>query len=122
MKAVQGVEGGVAVVDLDEPPGTGERLDMASTSVGGSDLTYSQYGSRSVFGHELAGRRADGTPVVVEAIYGCGDCEPCRRGAYNLCPTHGQRALGITAEDAVEAFRVAADRTTGSIRVVIEPG
>jgi hypothetical protein len=28
MKAVRGVDGGVAVVDVDEPPGTGSLLDM----------------------------------------------------------------------------------------------
>jgi threonine dehydrogenase-like Zn-dependent dehydrogenase len=49
-------------------------------------------------GHELAGVRADGTPVVVEAIYGCMECDQGRRGAYNLCPTHGQRALSIGAD------------------------
>jgi threonine dehydrogenase-like Zn-dependent dehydrogenase len=98
LKAVRGAEGGVAVVDLDEPPGSGELLKMASTSVCGSDLSYIRFGSRMILGHELAGVRADGTPVVVEAIYGCMECEQCRRGTYNLCPTHVQRALGVTAD------------------------
>ena len=48
----------------------------------------------------------DGTPVVVEAIYGCMECDQCRRGTYNLCPTHGQRALGIGADGGMaEQFR-----------------
>src|SRR5439155_14961780 len=98
MKAVRGVAGGVAVVDLDEPPGIGELLQMKATSVCGSDRSYISFGSRVVFGHELAGVREDGAPVVVEAIYGCMACEQCLRGRYNLCPTHGQRALGITAD------------------------
>jgi 2-desacetyl-2-hydroxyethyl bacteriochlorophyllide A dehydrogenase len=43
---------------------------------------------------------------VVEAIYGCMECAQCRRGAYNLCPTHGQRALGIGADGGMaEQFR-----------------
>ncbi len=106
MKAVRSIEGGVAVVDVDEPPGIGEMLDMRATSICGSDLSYIRFGSRNILGHELAGVRGDGTPVVVEAIYGCMECAQCRRGAYNLCPTHGQRALGIGADGGMaEQFR-----------------
>jgi 2-desacetyl-2-hydroxyethyl bacteriochlorophyllide A dehydrogenase len=111
VKAVRSVQGGVAVVDLDEAPGTGELLSMKATSICGSDLSYIRFGSRAILGHELAGIRADGTPVVVEAIYGCMACDQCARGAYNLCPTHGQRALGISADGGIaEEFRVPATR------------
>jgi 2-desacetyl-2-hydroxyethyl bacteriochlorophyllide A dehydrogenase len=106
MKAVRGVEGGVKVVDLDQPPGVGELLQIKSASVCGSDLSYLTFGTRAVLGHELAGVRADGTPVVVEAIYGCMECEQCLSGAYNLCPTHPERALGISADGGMsEQFR-----------------
>jgi 2-desacetyl-2-hydroxyethyl bacteriochlorophyllide A dehydrogenase len=106
VKAVRGHEGGVAVVEVDEPPGTGEVLDMRATSVCASDFMYIRLGSTDVLGHELAGVRSDGTPVVVEPIYGCGECDQCRREAYNLCPTHGQRALGIGADGGMaEQFR-----------------
>jgi 2-desacetyl-2-hydroxyethyl bacteriochlorophyllide A dehydrogenase len=111
VKAVKGRDGGVAVVDLDEPPGTGELLDMQATSVCASDLSYLRFGTTHILGHELAGRRSNGTPVVVEAIYGCMECDQCRRGAYNLCPTHGQRALGILADGGMaEQFRAPPDR------------
>jgi 2-desacetyl-2-hydroxyethyl bacteriochlorophyllide A dehydrogenase len=111
VKAVRSVEGGVAVVDLDEPPGIGELLEMKATSICGSDLSYIRFGSRSILGHELAGVREDGSAVVVEAIYGCMECEQCSRGAYNLCPTHGQRALGISADGGMaEHFRAPAAR------------
>jgi threonine dehydrogenase-like Zn-dependent dehydrogenase len=111
MKAVRSTDGGAAVVDVEEPPGMGELLDMRSTSVCGSDLMYIELGSRSILGHELAGTREDGTPVVVEAIYGCMECEQCLNGAYNLCPTHGQRALGVTADGGMaEQFRAPAAR------------
>jgi 2-desacetyl-2-hydroxyethyl bacteriochlorophyllide A dehydrogenase len=111
MKAVRSREGGVSVVDLDDPPGTGELLAMKSTSVCGSDLSYIRLGSRYILGHELAGVREDGAGVVVEAIYGCMECESCQRGDYNLCPTHGQRALGITADGGMsEHFRVPSAR------------
>ncbi len=111
MKAVRSGNGAVSVVDLDEPPGTGEMLDMQATSICASDLSYVSIGSTNVLGHELAGRRADGTPVVVEAIYGCLECDQCRRGAYNLCPTHSQRALGIFADGGMaEQFRAPPER------------
>jgi 2-desacetyl-2-hydroxyethyl bacteriochlorophyllide A dehydrogenase len=111
MKAVRSTEGGVAVVDVDEPPGTGELLEMKTTSICASDLTYIEFGSRNILGHELAGVRDDGTAVVVEAIYGCMECEQCRRGTYNLCPTHGQRALGIGADGGMaEQFRAPSAR------------
>jgi 2-desacetyl-2-hydroxyethyl bacteriochlorophyllide A dehydrogenase len=111
MKAVRSVEGGVAVVDVNEPPGVGELLAMKATSICGSDLSYIRFGSRSILGHELAGLREDGSAVVVEAIYGCMECAQCARGAYNLCPTHGQRALGISADGGMaEHFRAPAAR------------
>jgi threonine dehydrogenase-like Zn-dependent dehydrogenase len=101
----------VAVVDVDEPPGTGELLAMKATSVCGSDLSYIRFGSGNILGHELVGIRPDGTAVVVEAIYGCLMCDQCERGAYNLCPTHGQRALGIGADGGmVEQFRAPVER------------
>jgi len=101
----------VAVVDLEEPPGAGEVLDMRATSICGSDLSYIRFGSRFILGHELAGVREDGTAVVVEAIYGCLECDECARGAYNLCATHGQRALGMTADGGMaEQFRAPAVR------------
>src|SRR6476660_2039503 len=111
MKAVRGAEGGVAVVDVDEPPGTGSLLEMRATSVCASDLLYIDIGSRKILGHELAGVRADGTPVVVEAMYGCMECPECLLGRYNLCPTHPQRALGITTDGGMsEQFLAPAGR------------
>jgi len=106
VKAVRGAAGGVVVDEVGEPPGVGELLDMRATSVCASDLMYIRFGSRKILGHELAGVREDGTAVVVEALYGCMECEQCLRGAYNLCPTHGQRALGVTADGGMaEQFR-----------------
>ncbi len=69
------------------------------------------HGEHQLLGHELAGVRADGTPVIVEAIYGCMECEQCRRGAYNLCPTHGERSLGVGADGGMsEQFRAPSER------------
>jgi threonine dehydrogenase-like Zn-dependent dehydrogenase len=111
VKAVRGHDGAVEVVDLDEPPGTGEVLAMRSTSICASDLAYLRFGTSHVIGHELAGVRSDGTAVAVEAIYGCMACDQCLSGAYNLCPTHGERALGIFADGGMaEQFRAPPER------------
>jgi 2-desacetyl-2-hydroxyethyl bacteriochlorophyllide A dehydrogenase len=84
---------------------------MRSTSICASDLTYLRFGARRIMGHELAGVRADGTPVVVEALYGCMACDLCLDGAYNLCATHGERALGMNADGGmVEQFRAPSAR------------
>ena len=108
MKAVRAIEGGVDVVDVDEPPGMGDQiLDMKATSICASDLSYIEWGMRLLLGHELAGVREDGTAVVVEGIYGCGTCEWCRQGANNLCFTHPERALGVSLDGGmVEHYRV----------------
>ncbi|HVU72714.1 MAG TPA: alcohol dehydrogenase catalytic domain-containing protein [Mycobacteriales bacterium] len=109
MKAVKAGGGAVTVVDLDEPPGDGELLTMRSMSICASDLMYVRLGLDRIIGHELAGVRADGTAVVVEAIYGCGACEQCAAGAINLCPTHGTRALGVGGDGGMaEQFRAPA--------------
>ncbi len=111
MKAVRAAGDGVVVDDVDEPPGLGELLDMQATSVCASDLMYIRFGLRKILGHELAGVREDGTPVVVEAIYGCMECEQCRSGAYNLCPTHAERALGVSVDGGMaEQFRAPSAR------------
>jgi 2-desacetyl-2-hydroxyethyl bacteriochlorophyllide A dehydrogenase len=111
VKAVRAGNGGVAVVDLAEPPGSGELVDIRATSVCASDLGYVAMGFDKILGHELAGLREDGTAVVVEALYGCMECDQCRRGAYNLCPTHPQRALGVSVDGGMaEHFRAPSER------------
>jgi threonine dehydrogenase-like Zn-dependent dehydrogenase len=62
-------------------------------------------------GHELAGIRADGTAVVVEAVLSCGECDHCRSGRYNLCPTHFTQALGATTDGGMaEQFQIQSNR------------
>jgi 2-desacetyl-2-hydroxyethyl bacteriochlorophyllide A dehydrogenase len=114
MKAVRstGVASeGVRVVDVDEPPGFGnEILQMSSGSVCGSDLMYIAVGSRAILGHELSGIREDGSPVIVEALFSCMECELCLSGRYNLCLTHHERALGVSIDGGMaEQFRAPAE-------------
>ena len=86
-------------------------VEVRSASICSSDLLYIGFGLTRILGHEVAGVLADGTPVAVEAMYGCGDCEQCRAGTYNLCPTHMQRALGVTLDGGMaERYRVPPER------------
>jgi threonine dehydrogenase-like Zn-dependent dehydrogenase len=101
----------VVVVDVDEPPGSGETVQIRSSSICASDLMYIGFGLRRILGHELAGVRSDGSPVVVEALFGCGTCAECTRGRYNLCATHHERALGVSIDGGMaEAYRAPSER------------
>jgi 2-desacetyl-2-hydroxyethyl bacteriochlorophyllide A dehydrogenase len=101
----------VIVDDVDDPPGIGEVIDVRTTSICSSDLMYIGHGLQRILGHEVAGVRTDGTAVVVEAMYGCGACKQCAAGRYNLCPTHTERALGVTIDGGMaEQYRAPADR------------
>jgi 2-desacetyl-2-hydroxyethyl bacteriochlorophyllide A dehydrogenase len=101
----------VVVEDVDEPPGIGEVIDVQTASICSSDLMYIGYGLQRILGHEVAGVRADGTAVVVEAMYGCGTCGPCAGGRYNLCSTHTDRALGVTIDGGMaEQYKAPSDR------------
>lgn len=95
MKAVRNAPPTVEVVDVDEPTGEGELVAVAVTGICASDLNYLQYGSTQIAGHEFAGTLEDGTPVAVEAIFGCGACAQCEAGNYNRCE-RGVQGLGMT--------------------------
>ena len=70
---------------------------------------YIQYGSTFVQGHELAGVTEDGRAVAIEAIFGCGDCEYCDAGEFNLCATTSTTALGMMVDGGMsEWFRAPA--------------
>lgn len=106
MRAVRSTPPGVSVVDVDEPEGPGELVSIRSASICASDLGYIAMGSTHLLGHELAGVTADGTPVAIEGIFGCGgECEYCREGQFNLC-AFGPTALGVTSDGGMsEWFR-----------------
>ena len=108
MRAVRSNPPGVTVVDVDEPEGPGELVQIRSASICSSDFAYIDYGSTSILGHELAGVTEDGRAVSVEAIFGCGECEFCLSGRYNLCPTTGTtQQLGNGVDGGMsEWFRV----------------
>ena len=94
MKAVRNAPPTVEVVEIDEPDGPGELVRVASTGICASDLLYLRFGSTQIAGHEFAGVLEDGTPVAVEAIFGCADCEECNVGNFNRC-RNGVQGLGM---------------------------
>jgi threonine dehydrogenase-like Zn-dependent dehydrogenase len=114
MRAVRSAPPGVDVVEVDEPEGPGELIHIRSASICASDFGYIQMGSQFVLGHELAGTTDDGRPVAIEAIFGCGECELCLEGRYNLCATTGTTALGVMADGGMsEWFRAPARSLVG---------
>lgn len=109
MRAVRSTPPGVTVVDVDEPEGPGELVRVRSASICASDFGYIQAGSGFILGHELAGVTEDGTPVAIEAIFGCAECEYCVEGRFNLCATVGATALGLSVDGGMsEWFRAPA--------------
>jgi hypothetical protein len=100
----------VTVVDVDEPEGPGAVVAMRSVSICASDLGYIGMGSTFLLGHELAGVTEDGTPVAIEAIFGCDACELCLEGRYNLC-ARGTTALGVTSDGGMSEYFAAPTRS-----------
>jgi threonine dehydrogenase-like Zn-dependent dehydrogenase len=121
VKAVQlGADGTLALRDVPVPdPAAGEiRIRVAAAGICGTDLsvrhgTFDAAGPRPLtLGHEFAGTvdalGADVTGFAVgEAVAAdpnryCGDCDWCRRGAYNLCRRWA--ASGLTLPGALAEF------------------
>ena len=85
MRAVRSTSDGPAVVSVDEPTGDGVLVEVASSSICGTDLSFFALGALDfTFGHEFAGL-VDGVPFAIEPTLYCGACAQCRRGVTQLC-------------------------------------
>jgi threonine dehydrogenase-like Zn-dependent dehydrogenase len=105
VKAVRNAPPSVEVVDVAEPDGVGELVRDVSAGICASDLKYLQFGSTQIAGHEFAGVLEDGTAVAVEGFFGCGKCEQCEQGTYNMC-VKGPTAPGMLSPGGMsEWFR-----------------
>jgi threonine dehydrogenase-like Zn-dependent dehydrogenase len=104
MKAIRNAPPSVEIVEVDEPEGEGELIRIAAAGICASDLLYLDYGSRQIAGHEFAGTLQDGTPVAVEAIFGCESCPQCERGNYNRCQAGGPTALGMLEDGGMSEY------------------
>ncbi len=105
MRAARFVGAGkpLEVTDLPDPvPGEGEILvEIAACGICHTDLSFTDHGIPTmkepplVLGHEISGRVKElgpgaagfavGDPVLLPAVYGCGECRYCRSGRENLC-------------------------------------
>ena len=54
MKAVRNAPPSVEVVDVDEPEGEGELVQVVATEICAPDLKYLRWGSTQIAGHEFA--------------------------------------------------------------------
>jgi L-iditol 2-dehydrogenase len=131
----------IRVEEIETPsPGPGEvLLEVKAGGICGGDLHIHRYGysgppfRREMSGHELSGRiaalgedvqqRKVGDRVCVEPLLGCGRCQFCAMGQYNLCkqlqyPGGGFREYTVLREEKV--FPVA-DHISYEEAAVIEP-
>ena len=71
MQAVRNTESGVTVVDLPEPDGEGQLVEVVSSGICGSDLHMIGWGPLpATLGHEIGGQLSDGTPVAPVVFMG----------------------------------------------------
>ncbi len=97
MRAVRCPEGAPTVVDVAEPHEAGDEVvvHVASAGICGSDLHMLAFGLPLTFGHEMAGRLSDGTPVAVEPLAPCGECPACLASDYARCVLGPAIVLGV---------------------------
>jgi len=85
MRAVRTIDAAFRVVEVDEPGSDGVLVEVASAGICGSDLHMAGFGLTNTFGHEVAGRLADGTAVAVQPTLTCGTCDRCAAGSAQQC-------------------------------------
>lgn len=104
MRAVRTAPPSVEVVEIGEPDGEGELIRVSSVGICASDLLYMSYGLVQIAGHEIAGTLEDGTPVAVEAIFGCAGCPVCEAGHFHHCAQGGLTALGARDQGGMSEY------------------
>lgn len=73
-------------VDLAEPDGDGERVDVLACGLCGSDVEkIGRAAPGTVLGHEVVARTADGRRVALIHHAGCGTCSRCLAGHESTC-------------------------------------
>ncbi|MFO8102320.1 MAG: alcohol dehydrogenase catalytic domain-containing protein [Dehalococcoidia bacterium] len=95
MRAVYFDDGKAVLREIEEPSDEGVKVHVKSIGICGSDLHMLErkFPVDCIAGHEIGGILEDGTPVAVEPVIPCEECQFCRSGKYNLCPQ--AKVLGI---------------------------
>lgn len=110
MRGVYFSNGKIELRDAAGPSGDGVRVRVRAAGICGSDLHMMEinFPLKYIMGHEAAGLLDDGTPVAVEPVSPCGECELCRRGDYNLCRDATASLLGVGCDGCmVDEMQVA---------------
>lgn len=115
MRAVRCCDAQIQVSEVPEAPepGDGEvRVHVKSASICGSDLHLLGLGVplAHTIGHEFGGELDDGSPVAVEPLAPCGQCDLCEAGEYNLCRAGSGIILGIGQDGGMTDRIVVPDR------------
>ncbi len=109
MKAVVCHGGRISVADKPPPAGDGVLVRVVACGICGSDLSYVAQGLplEATPGHEISGTLTDGTPVAIEPLVPCGECELCRAGERHLCVLGPGMIVGIARDGGMaEMLRV----------------
>ena len=112
MRAVRYEGGSVRLVDAPRPSGPGVRIRIRGCGICGSDLAMlaSGFPLAGIPGHELAGETDDGTPVAIEPVAPCGECEFCARGDYQVCRSGTSTILGVGRDGGMAEELVVPER------------
>lgn len=103
---MRSIDGQAAVLQLDDPTSDWPVLEVASTSICGSDLTLLGWNLPVTLGHEIAGT-VDGRAYCVEPTVRCGRCDQCLLGAPQRCRGATPHGIIGVAFDGGLAERVA---------------
>jgi threonine dehydrogenase-like Zn-dependent dehydrogenase len=97
MLAVGFEDGKVVLRDVQAPSGEGVRVKVRACGICGSDVTIldSGFPISGTPGHEIAGELDDGTPVAIEPLAACGDCDYCERGDTQVCERGNAMVFGV---------------------------
>jgi 2-desacetyl-2-hydroxyethyl bacteriochlorophyllide A dehydrogenase len=99
MRAVRARGGSVGIVEVPEPDGPGVIVEVKAAGICGTDLHLVDGTDfpppRVTLGHEIAGVTENGTPVAIEPLAPCGQCDPCRRGDEHLCVDSSAQLFGL---------------------------
>jgi 2-desacetyl-2-hydroxyethyl bacteriochlorophyllide A dehydrogenase len=126
MKAVQWEKGCIRTRDVPRPSGEGVRVRIASAGICGSDLhavgcpESPLYRDGVTLGHELAGVTSNGVPVMIDPLSGCGVCDRCVDGNYNMCRLRPD-VFGITKNGGMAEEIIVPERAIVRLPVGLDP-
>ncbi len=126
MQAVRWEHGEIRVRDVPSPRGEGVSVKIESAGICGSDVHVVNapdspiYSNDITLGHELAGVTSNGVPVVIDPMAGCGQCDLCQSGDYNLC-RKGPDVFGVTKDGGMTEQLLVPERALIRLPAGLEP-